>query len=333
MPETPGGTELTYRAAVIAALSDEMESDDRVLLMGEDVAAAGGVFKTSDGLYDRFGDRRVINTPIAENAFVGVALGMAATGLRPVVEIMFSDFLPSAGDAIVNELPKFRFMSGGQATVPVTVRAVGGATGGFGTQHSATGESWYLQMTGLRIAGASTSAAAYGLLRAAMQDDNPVLVLEHKGLYNRRGPVVRGPDGIAEIGKAHVARNGDDLTIVASMLMFDRALRAAEVLAKRDIDAEVVDLRWLRPLDHETIRRSVEKTGRLLVVAEEYHDGSWAASVVSRLAVDGCSLITPPRVLGLIEDMLIPFSPPLEAAVVPSEEQIAATALDMLAVR
>lgn len=333
MPETSNATEMTYRGAVIAALSDEMESDDRVTLMGEDVAAAGGVFKTSDGLYERFGDRRVFDTPIAENSFVGVALGMAATGLRPVVEIMFSDFLPSAGDAIVNELPKFRFMSGGQANVPVTVRAIGGATGGFGTQHSATGESWYLQMAGLRIASASTAAAAYGLLRAAIQDDNPVLVLEHKGLYNRKGLVERGQEGIAEIGKALVAKQGVDLTIVASMLMFDRALRAAETLTQRGVDAEVIDLRWLRPLDHTTIRRSVEKTGRLLVVAEEYHDGGWAASVVSRLVIDGCSLETPPRVLGLIEDMLIPFSPPLEAAVVPSEEQIASAALDMIGIR
>ncbi|MGD2102683.1 MAG: transketolase C-terminal domain-containing protein [Acidimicrobiia bacterium] len=324
---------MTYRAAVIAALSDEMEADDRVFLMGEDVAAAGGVFKTSDGLHDRFGDRRVFNTPIAENGFVGVALGMAVTGLRPVVEIMFSDFLPSAGDAIVNELPKFRFMSGGQATVPVTVRAIGGATGGFGTQHSATGESWYLQMAGLKIASVSTPAAAYGLLRAAIQDDNPVLVLEHKGLYNRKGLVVRGPDGIAEMGKALVAKEGTDLTIVASMLMLDRAMRAADTLAQHGVDAEVIDLRWLRPLDHETIRRSVDKTGRVLVVAEEYHDGGWAASVVSKLAVEGCSLITPPRILGLPEDMLIPFSPPLEAAVVPSEERIAEAALDALSVR
>lgn len=320
---------MTYRAAVIAALSDEMESDDRVLLMGEDVAAAGGVFKTSDGLYDRFGGRRVFNTPIAENGFVGVSLGMAVTGLRPVVEIMFSDFLPSAGDAIVNELPKYRFMSGGQAMVPVTVRAIGGATGGFGTQHSATGESWYLQMAGMKIAAASTPAAAYGLLRAAIQDDNPVLVIEHKGLYNRKGPVERGQDGIAEVGKALVAKEGADLTIVASLLMLDRALLAADVLSRHGIDAEVIDLRWLRPLDHETIRRSVEKTGRILVVAEEYHDGSWAASVVSRLATDDCPLITPPRFLGLADDMLIPFSPPLEAAVVPSEERIAEAALEV----
>jgi pyruvate/2-oxoglutarate/acetoin dehydrogenase E1 component len=327
MPEGIGGTEMTYRAAIIAALSDEMESDDRVLLMGEDVAAAGGVFKTSDGLYDRFGGRRVFNTPIAENGFVGVALGMAVTGLRPVVEIMFSDFLPSAGDAIVNELPKYRFMSGGQAKVPVTVRAIGGATGGFGTQHSATGESWYLQMAGMKIAAASTPAAAYGLLRAAIRDDNPVLVIEHKGLYNRKGSVERGQDGIAHVGKALVAKEGADLTIVASLLMFDRALLAADMLARHGIDAEVIDLRWLRPLDHETIRRSVEKTGRILVVAEEYHDGSWASSVVSKLAIIGCSLVTPPRFLGLTEDTLIPFSPPLEAAVVPSEERIAEAAL------
>ena len=172
-----------------------------VLLMGEDVATAGGVFKTNEGLSERFGLERIRNTPICENGFLGVALGMAVTGMRPVVEIMFSDFLPTAADAIVNELPKFRFMSGGQCTVPVTVRSIGGATGRFGTQHSATGESWYMGLPGLKVATVGTPASAYGVLRAAIRDDDPVLVFEHKGLYGRKGPVVLGEQGVAEIGR------------------------------------------------------------------------------------------------------------------------------------
>src|ERR1700737_350335 len=195
--QTAQTVEMTYREAVAAALIDEMSADPTVILMGEDVGAPGGVFKTNEGVVERFGESRVLNTPICENGFLGVALGMAVTGLRPVVEIMFSDFLPTAGDAIVNELPKFRFMSGGQCTVPITVRAIGGATGRFGTQHSATGESWYLQLPGLKVAAASSPSGAYGLLRAAIRDDDPVIVFEHKALFGHNGEVVRGDAGIA----------------------------------------------------------------------------------------------------------------------------------------
>src|SRR5579862_2502587 len=165
--EKVGVVELSYREAIRAALADELELDPAVLLMGEDVATAGGVFKTNEGLPERFGPERIQNTPICENGFLGVALGMAVTGLRPVVEIMFSDFLPTAGDALVNELPKYRFMSGGQCSVPVTIRSIGGATGRFGTQHSATGESWFMGLPGLRVATAGSPKAAYGVLRAA----------------------------------------------------------------------------------------------------------------------------------------------------------------------
>src|SRR5947209_6328854 len=187
--------ELTYRDAVRAALEHELLEDLTVVFMGEDVGGAGGVYKTSQGLLEMFGPERVRDTPICENGFVGVAIGMASTGMRPVVEVMFSDFLPTAGDAIVNELPKFRFMSGGQCTVPVTVRAVGGATGRFGTQHSATGESWFIGLPGLKVATAASPAAAYGLLRAAIRDEDPVLLFEDKALYGRRGRVTLGAAG------------------------------------------------------------------------------------------------------------------------------------------
>lgn len=314
--------ELTYREAVCAALADEMAGDDRVLLLGEDVANAGGVFKTNDGLPESF-PNRVLNTPICENTFVGVALGMAVTGLRPVVEIMFSDFLPTAGDALVEELPKYRFMSGAQASVPVTIRSIGGGGGRFGTQHSATGESWFIGFPGLRVAAAGTPGAAYGLLRAAIRDDNPVLLFEHKAMYGRKGAVLRGDAGIAEVGKAQIERVGSDVTIVSTLLMTDRALTAADELAAQGISAEVLDLRWLRPLDLETIRASVEKTGRLVIVHEDVAAGSWAATVIAELTTSGHRWDAPPRLVGIPDDVLVPYSPPLEDAVIPDADAIA----------
>ena len=317
-----GLVELSYREAINAALENEFRDDPTVILMGEDVAAAGGVFKTSENLADTFGLERVLDTPICENGFLGAAIGLAVTGMRPVVEIMFSDFLPTAGDAIVNELPKFRFMSGGQCTVPVTVRAIGGATGRFGTQHSATGESWYIGLPGLKVATAGTPATAYGVLRAAIRDDDPILFFEHKGLYGRKGPVQLGIEGILPIGKAGILRSGTDITILATLLMADRASLAADLLADEGISAEVVELRWLRPLDLETVIESVAKTGRLLVVEEQVHAGGWGATVISELTMRGLPMARP-GALSLPDDLLIPYSPTLEDAVVPSVETIA----------
>jgi pyruvate dehydrogenase E1 component beta subunit len=318
-----GTVELTYREAVIAALADELDRDPTVLVMGEDVATAGGVFKTTEGLPERFGTERIRNTPICENGFMGVALGMAVTGLRPVVEIMFSDFLPTAADAFVNELPKYRFMSGGQCTVPVTVRSIGGATGRFGTQHSATGESWYVGFPGLKVATAATPASAYGVLRAAIQDDDPVLFFEHKGLYGRKGEVTLGPDGVLPVGKAGVLREGGDVTVVSTLLMAERSRAAAEALAEDGISVEVVELRWLRPLDWDTIVASVSKTGRLLVVEEQVHAGGWGATVISELTTRGVTMARP-QALSLPEDQLISYSPTLEDAVIPSVDANAA---------
>jgi pyruvate/2-oxoglutarate/acetoin dehydrogenase E1 component len=321
--EAPTGvTELTYREAVGAALADALEEDPAVLLMGEDVATAGGVFKTNEGLSDRFGLDRVRNTPICENGFLGVALGMAVTGMRPVVEIMFSDFLPTAADAIVNELPKFRFMAAGQCTVPVTVRSIGGATGRFGTQHSATGESWYMGLPGLKVATAATPASAYGVLRAAIRDDDPVLFFEHKGLYGRKGQVELGEAGILPIGKAGVLREGTDVTVVSTLLMADRSLAAVDALADDGISAEVVELRWLRPLDYDTIVESVSKTGRLLVVEEQVHPGGWGATVISELTMRGVPMGRP-AALSLPDDVLIAYSPSLEDEIIPGVDAIA----------
>jgi acetoin:2,6-dichlorophenolindophenol oxidoreductase subunit beta len=322
--------ELSYRDAVCAALEHELRDDPTVLLMGEDVGAAGGVYKTSVGLIERFGPERIRNTPICENGFVGVALGMAATGMRPVVEIMFSDFLPTAGDAIVNEVPKFRFMSGGQCTVPITVRAVGGATGRFGTQHSATGESWYMGLPGLKVATAGSPASVYGLLRAAIRDDDPVLIFEHKGLYGRKGPVQLGEEGILPVGKAGICREGSDITVLATLLMADRATQAADRLAQEGVSAEVIELRWLRPLDYDSIVASVTKTGRLLVVEEQVHAAGWGATVISELTMRGVPMARP-AALSMADDVLVPYSPSLEDAIVPSVDAIAASVRESLA--
>ncbi|MEA2609278.1 MAG: acetoin:2,6-dichlorophenolindophenol oxidoreductase subunit beta [Chloroflexota bacterium] len=317
-------TELTYREAINAALDDAMAADVAVLLMGEDVSADGGVFKTNIGLAEKYGLQRVRNTPICENGFLGVALGMSLVGMRPVVEIMFADFLPTAGDAIVNQLPKYRYMSGGQTAVPVTVRSISGATGRFGTQHSATGESWFMHLPGLRVVTASSPGSAYSLLRAAIDDPNPTLFYEHKGLYARKGPVRRGE--IAEIGKAAVLRSGGAITIAATLLMVERALAAAELLAADGIDAEVIDLRWLRPLDLPALRQSVDKTGRLLVVEEQVHAAGWGATIVSELTIGGVRWASPPRRLSLPDDLPIPYTPPLEDEVLPSVDAIVASA-------
>ena len=312
--------ELTYREAVNAALDDALAGDPSVVFLGEDIGNEGGVYKTSMGLPEKYG-ARVINTPICENGFTGVALGMAVMGMRPIVEFMFADFMPTAGDAIVNQLPKYRFMSGGQLSVPVTLRVVSGAGSRFGTQHSASGESWFMGQPGLRVAAAGTPAAAYELLRAAVHSDDPVIVHEHRLMYLRKGPVQRG--AVAQVGRASIEREGADVTIVATMLMVERSLRAASLLADEGISVEVIDLRWIRPLDLETITASVEKTGRLVVAEEQWHDGGWGATLISRLTMNRVYLSSPPRSVAMLDDFLVPFAGPLEDQVMPSVERIA----------
>ena len=316
--------DLTYRDAINLAMADEMESDTTVVLLGEDVGSDGGVFKTNAGLRERFGPQRVRDTPICENSFIGAALGMSLVGFRPVVEIMFADFLPTAGDAIANQLAKYRFMSGGQFSVPVTIRVICGGLGRFGTQHSATGESWYMDLPGLRVVTASSPGAAYALLRSAVRDGNPVLFHEHKSMYGRKGPVVRGE--VAQVGAASIEREGTDVTIVATLLMVERALEAAESLAQDGISAEVIDLRWIRPLDLPTVEASVTRTGRLLVAEEQPHPGGWGATVISRISQAGHRLAAPPRAVSLPDDLPVPYSPPLEDAIFPGADRIAEAA-------
>ncbi len=313
---------ITYREAIRLALEDAMAADDSVVLLGEDVAKAGGPFKTSVGLYEKYGAERVFDTPIAENGFVGIAFGMAITGMRPVVEIMFSDFLPTAFDAIAMELPRWRFMSGGQISVPVTVRASGGGGGRFGAQTSSTGESWFMQFLGLQVAAAGSPQSAYDLLRTAIAENNPVVVFEHKALHLSKGPVVRrGGEDLPPLGKAQVVREGGDVTVAASLLMLQRALASAEALASEGVSVEVIDVRWLRPLDWETVASSVAKTGRLVVVEEQYHDGGWGSSLISHLAAAGAAWERPPVAVSMPE-LLISHSPPLEDQMIPSVERI-----------
>ena len=313
--------ELTYRESIRAALEDSLEEDHDVVLLGEDIAAAGGPFKTTDGLLDKFGENRVIDTPIAENGFAGIALGMAMTGLRPVIEIMFSDFLPVAYDSIAMQMSRLRFMSGGQTSAPVTVRSSGGAGGRFGAQPSSTGESGVLQFYGLQIAVPSSQQSAYGLLRTAIRENNPVVVFEHKALHSLKGPVARGDSDLPEIGKAETLRSGSDVTLVGSLLMVQRALEVADDPEIGGIDPEIIDIRWVRPLDLSTIRKSVEKTGRLVIVEEQYHDGGWGASVLSRLILDCTTFSTPPICVSMPE-ILISHSPVIEDATIPSHPRI-----------
>lgn len=312
---------MTYRQAITRAIADALEERDDVFLFGEDVGPAGGVFKTTEGLHARFGPERVLDTPISEQAIVGLAIGAALRGLRPLAEIMFADFAGVAFDQIVNQLAKYRYMTGGQATLAVTIRFATGVPGGFAAQHSQTAENWFLNVPGLKIAVPATPADAYGLLRAAILDDNPVLYFEHKGLFNVKGDVAEDASPI-ELGRARTVRAGDDVTIVATQLMLHRAVDAAERLAADGVAAEVIDPRTLIPLDLETIGESVDRTNRLVVVQEAPPGGSWGATLIARLAEERLEMFDAPPALVACDGTPVPFARPLEEAWLPSAERI-----------
>ncbi len=315
-------TTITYREALNRAIADALEENDDVFLFGEDVAAAGGAFKITDGLYERFGPRRVRDTPISEQAIIGTAIGAALMGLRPLAEIMFADFAAVCFDGIANELAKYRYMTGGQVTLPVTIRMANGAGAGFGSQHSQAAENWFLNVSGLKIVVPGTPADAYGLLRAAVRDPDPVLVFEHKHLLNLKG-VLPDPARVAELGRAEVVRPGSDVTIVATQLMRHRAVEAAERLAGEDIDVEVIDPRTLMPLDVETIGSSVDRTNRLVVAQECSNDGSWGATLVTHLMTGRLESFDAPPLLVGGDDTPIPYSGSLEELWLPSVDRIA----------
>lgn len=276
--------ELSYREAVAAAIAQEMRHDPRVVFIGEDVAAAGGVFKTTVGLLEEFGPLRVRDTPISEQAILGAVMGAAMTGLRPVAEIMFSDFFAVCWDLVANQMAKTRYMTDGQCSLPLVVRSANGGGVRFGAQHSQSVENWAMAVPGLKVVAPSCAADVKGLLAAAIRDPDPVLFFEHKALYATKGEV---PDGehVDELGKARVLRRGRDVTLVALALMVPRALEAAEIL-RRDhgIDATVVDLRSLVPLDTRTVLEEVAHTGRLVTVEENPRLCGWGAELASIVA-------------------------------------------------
>lgn len=313
---------VTYRQAITRGISDALAADEDVFLFGEDVARAGGAFKTTEGIWERFGDERVLDTPISEQAIVGTAIGAAIRGLRPLAEVMFADFAAVCFDGIVNELAKYRYMTGGQVTCPVTIHMANGAGTGFAAQHSQPAENWFLNTPGLKIAVPATPTDAYALMRAAVEDDDPVLYFEHKGLFGMRGEL---PDDVprVELGVAETVRAGEHVTVVATQQMRHRALAAAEQLAREEIDVELIDPRTLVPFDHDTVRASLERTNRLVVVQEGSAGGSWGGTLIAHLLQDGFELLDAPPLLIASEETPVPYAGPLEALWLPSVERIA----------
>jgi acetoin:2,6-dichlorophenolindophenol oxidoreductase subunit beta len=309
---------IAFRTAVRDALDEELAADERVIFFGEDVGLAGGVFATTTGLYEKYGAERVFDTPISELALAGAAFGSAVNGLRPVIEIMFGDFLTLAMDMLVNQASKYWFLTQEQISVPLVIRSVVGAGGRFGAIHSQMPASWFMGVPGLKIVAPSTPGDAKALLKAAVRDDNPVLFFEHKRLYGLEGET---NGEVGRLGEAAVLRDGSDVTLVTAMKGVHDALQAAERLEQDQISVEVIDLRTLRPIDTETVLASVQKTSRLVVVEEGPLTGGWGGEVLARITEQG---------LGYLDDAWrlatpntpIPYSPPLEDAFLPGPEQI-----------
>lgn len=315
--------QLFYSHALREALVEEMERDERVVLLGEDIGVWGGAFKVTEGLLERFGPRRVIDTPIAENTLVGLATGMALLGLRPVVEVMFMDFIALAMDQILNHATKIFYMYGGQASVPWVLRTPAGGGRGYGPTHSQSLEAWFLRVPGLKIATPATPYDAKGLLKTAIRDPNPVLFVEHKLLYPTQGPVPEG-EYLIPFGRARIAREGEDVTVVAYSRMVLEAEAAAEMLAQEGISVEVVDLRTLCPLDTDTVAASAAKTGRVVLVEEGVRTGGVSAEVGFRLFEQVFDYLDAPLLRVCGEDVPIPCCPTLENAVLPHRYAIAA---------
>jgi pyruvate/2-oxoglutarate/acetoin dehydrogenase E1 component len=321
--------QLQYRQALNEALHEEMGRDPMTCVLGEDIGSYGSPFKVTEGLYERFGEKRVRDTPISEAGFCGLAVGAAMTGLRPVVEVLYVDFIALAMDQIVNQAAKARYMFGGKAHVPLVIRAQGGGGRGNAAQHSQSLEMWFVHIPGLIVVQPSTPYDAKGLLKSAIRNDNPVVFLEHKLLYNTTGPV---PDEeyLVPIGAADVKCAGDDVTIVATSRMVSFALNAAEKLAQQGIEAEVIDPRTLKPLDTESIVRSVQKTGRLVVVNEGHLTGGFTAEVAARVQREAFDWLDAPILQVATEDVPLPYAGPLELEALPAVEDIVNAAQETL---
>ena len=313
--------ELTYAQAICEALDEEMERDDSVVLLGEDVAFIGGNFKTSVGLLEKYGNVRVKDTPISEAGFVGMGVGMALTGLRPVIELMFSDFLLVAADQIINQAAKIRYMSGGQVKVPMVIRCPIGAGRSSAAQHSQSMQAMVAQFPGLKVVVPSTAQEAKGLLKTAIRDNDPVIFFEHKMEYNKKYTIDDNVEPIP-FGKARIAREGSDITIVATSGMVMKSEAAAERLAAEGISCEVIDLRTIVPFDRDTVIESVKKTGKLIVTDESHERCGVAAEIAADIAEDVFYYLDAPCGRVSTPNVPLPFSPALEFPLIPSEEKI-----------
>jgi pyruvate dehydrogenase E1 component beta subunit len=316
--------ELTYRDAVARGIAQEMMRDPDVIFFGEDVAKAGGVFKATVGLYDQFGPKRVRDTPISEQAIMGAAMGAAMTGLKPIAEIMFSDFFAVCFDYIANEFPKSRYMSNGQLKCPLVVRTGNGGGARFGAQHSQSVENWCMMIPGLKVVAPSTPRDVIGLMAAAVRDPDPVIFFEHKSLYPVKGEV---PDGeiVDTLGTARIVRPGTDATILALALMVPRAIQAAEQLALAGIDCEVIDVRSLVPLDTQTILGSIARTHRVFTVEENPRLCGWGAEIMSIVADEAFYDLDGPPVRITTPHVPLPAADILEDMMLPSVDRIAET--------
>ncbi len=315
--------ELSYRDAVARGIAQEMERDERVVLIGEDVAKAGGVFKTTVGLYEQFGGKRVRDTPISEEAITGLIMGAAMNGMIPIGELMFSDFLATCWDIVTNQIAKTRYMTGGQVELPLVIRTANGGGSRFGGQHSQSLENWAMAVPGLKVVAPSTPVDVVGLMAAAVRDPDPVVVFEHKSLFATKGEV---PDGelVDELGKAKVLRSGDDVTIVALAAMVPKATGAADELAAQGISAEVIDLRTLVPLDTKAVLESVAKTSRLVIVEENPRLVGWGAEISSLVAEEAFWDLDGPIMRVTTPHIPLPAEGNLEDLAMPSVEKVVA---------
>jgi pyruvate dehydrogenase E1 component beta subunit len=320
---------MTFAQALNNAHKLEMQRDPNIYVAGEDVGVYGGIFGVTGGLLDQFGDKRVRDTPITESAIIGTAVGAAAAGLRPVIELMFVDFIGVALDQLYNQAAKMKYMFGGKAKLPITLRTTCGAGMGAAAQHSQCLEAWFMHIPGLKVVMPSTPYDAKGLLISAIRDDNPVVFLEHKMLYGTQGEVPEESYAIP-LGKADIKREGKDITVVVTAMMVGRALSAAEKLAGNGISLEVVDPRTLSPLDEETILNSVKKTHRLLIVHEEVKFAGSGAEIAAMAAEKAFDYLDAPIVRVGAPFTPVPFSPPLEQEFIPSEEKIIQAAKKMM---
>lgn len=320
---------ITYREAVAEGIAREMRRDPSVVCIGEDIGAAGGVFKTTQGLFEEFGPSRVWDTPISEQAIVGAAMGAAMTGVRPVAEIMFSDFLACCWDFVANEMPKVRYMTGGQVKVPMVVRTANGGGLGFGAQHSQAVENWALAVPGLVIAAPSTPSDVIGLMASAIRSDDPVMFFEHKALFATKGEPA--PEGhLVPFGQANVVRSGSDITLVGLAWSMPIVVDAAEQLAAQGISAEVIDLRTLVPLDAATVLGSLAKTSRILIVEENPFQGGWGGTLASIVADEGFYDLDAPVKRLAAASVPLAFATHLEDELLPSVALTVATAAAMV---